>query len=99
MMTTQSKASGWRTAPLPRGWSRTRARILRRDAYICHVCHLAGADEVDHIIPASRGGTDHEMNLAAIHHACHVVKTAREAGRVSRQREPEPHPGLVRGGG
>ena len=37
------------------------------------------ADEVDHIVPLSQGGTDEDTNLRAIHHDCHKVKTQREA--------------------
>lgn len=84
-----------RSAPLPNGWDRKRRRILRRDANICYVCHKAGATEVDHIVPVSRGGGDEDMNLAAICKDCHASKTGREARGGTRRREPEQHPGLV----
>jgi len=90
-----------RSAPLPRDWARTRRRILRRDCGICYVCGKAGADEVDHIVPAIAGGTDDDVNLAAIHrYPCHAAKTAREANAhnpkaVPRKRPPEPHPGRI----
>ena len=91
-----------RTKPLPRDWPRTRRRILRRDGCVCHVCGRRGADQVDHIRPASQGGGDEDANLAAIHeYPCHAHKTAREANAVnpmarSRKRAEEPHPGAVR---
>lgn len=90
-----------RTQPLPRDWSRIRARILRRDRCICGVCRGPGADEVDHIVPASLGGTDDEANLQAIHsRPCHAHKTALEANAQNwkvqpKKREPERHPGLI----
>lgn len=94
-----------RTQPLPKDWPRIRRRVLRRDAYICHVCGRPGADQVDHVKPASQGGTDDMSNLAAIHEIpCHQHKTAREANAVnwhaqSKRREEERHPGDRRGGG
>lgn len=45
------------------GWRKTRARILKRDRYICQLCGKPGADSVDHIQPVSRGGTDADANL------------------------------------
>ena len=92
----------WRTKPLPRDWPRIRKRILRRDGGICYVCHKPGANQVDHVVPASAGGSDDDSNLAAIHqHPCHAAKTAQEANRhnpmtVSRKRKEEPHPGQIR---
>ena len=91
----------WRVAPLPRGWERKARRILRRDAYVCYVCRQYGADQVDHIVPVSQGGTDAEDNLAAIHDdPCHRVKTSREAhaAKIPRLRAVEAHPGSVRKG-
>jgi 5-methylcytosine-specific restriction endonuclease McrA len=93
--------SSRRTEPLPRDWQRIRRRVLRRDNGICHICGRPGADQVDHIIPASAGGGDEESNLAAIHRRpCHEAKTAREANRanplaVSRKRPEERHPGMT----
>jgi 5-methylcytosine-specific restriction protein A len=89
-----------RRAPLPRGWPALRRRVLQRDGWRCYLCG-GPATEVDHLVPAHRGGTDEEANLAAICGGCHLTKTAREAqaARLHRRREPEPHPGLLAGGG
>lgn len=38
------------------------------------------ADEVDHTIPLSKGGTDDDSNLEAICTPCHKVKTQKESG-------------------
>lgn len=91
-----------RTRPLPKNWGAIRRRILRRDQGICYICGKPGANQVDHIRPASQGGGDEDSNLAAIHeHPCHAAKTAREANArnpraVPRKRAPEAHPGLIR---
>jgi 5-methylcytosine-specific restriction enzyme A len=85
---------GWRSQPRPAHWARTRRRILRRDGHACRLCG-APATDVDHVIPASQGGTDADSNLQAICQACHGKKTAQEAnaGRPKRQRPAEKHPG------
>lgn len=51
-----------------RPWQRKKARIIRRDAGICHLCGQPGADSADHLVPYSQGGTDADDNLAAVHH-------------------------------
>lgn len=91
----------WSPDPLPPDWPSTRQRILTRDNHRCYIngCPLR-ASEVDHIVPRSQGGTNHDSNLAAIctHH--HRTKTAREANKArrikySRLRQPDPHPGRL----
>ena len=53
-----------------RPWQRRKARIIRRDGGICHLCGQPGADTADHLIPWSHGGTDEPANLAAAHIDC-----------------------------
>lgn len=56
--------------------------VMERDEGRCHVCHLLGADEVDHVIPLSEGGSDGMENRAPIHsEPCHRIKSAEEAKR------------------
>lgn len=96
-------AANPRRLRLPRDWHARRARVLRRHGYICHVCHLPGADQVDHV---KAGDAHDEANLAPIHkNPCHARKSASEGGAASagarrarataRKREPEKHPGLL----
>lgn len=64
---------------LPRGWEKTRRRILRRDP-ICkdgRACDgMALSTEVDHTV----AGDDHsDANLQGICADCHKVKTQEEA--------------------
>lgn len=67
---------------MPPQWKDKRARILRRDRHICHLCGQPGATEVDHLIP----GDDHrDSNLAAAHPACHARKSGQEGARVRNQ--------------
>ncbi len=81
-------------------WRGLRQQILQRDGYRCHVCGLLGADEVDHLTPVSKGGTDHPRNLAAIHRQpCHARKSSVEGNearwRNRTTRPAEPHPGIL----
>lgn len=75
-----------------RPWRRLRALVLKRDGYLCQcsACQDGGipalADEVDHVIPVSQGGTDCEKNLQAINRDHHRVKTAVEAAAGRRRR-------------
>lgn len=90
-------ANGYTRTSTPE-WKRTRARILARDRGTCHVCGQPGADEVDHMLAVSEGGTEDDANLAAIHGVpCHRRKTQAEAIaarlRYPRKRPPEAHPG------
>ena len=65
-------------------WERIRAEVLRRDRWLCQVCRLADATEVDHVAPKALGGTDEPGNLQAICNRCHRAKTARDRA-ASRQ--------------
>jgi 5-methylcytosine-specific restriction protein A len=64
-----------------RVWMRIRRRQLR-DEPLCRVCKERGlvvaADEVDHIIPLERGGTDHPSNLQSLCTPDHRAKTNAE---------------------
>ena len=73
-------------------YGRTWKRI--RDVYIaahplCEKCYKIGritpAEEVHHIKPLSRGGTNAENNLLSLCKSCHSEITAREGGRWRRK--------------
>jgi 5-methylcytosine-specific restriction endonuclease McrA len=59
---------------MPRGWARTRARILRRDGHRCRACGGV-ATEVHHTIP----GAEADDLLVALCHPCHAALTAQQA--------------------
>lgn len=60
----------------PRGWSRLRARILKRDGWVCRYCG-GFADSVDHVVPVAQGGSDASSNLAAACMDCNRSKRDR----------------------
>lgn len=69
-----------------RPWQRLKARVIRRDGGICHICGGPGADSADHLVPHSLGGTDTLDNLAAVHHdippKCNRVRGNRSLEQV-----------------
>lgn len=73
--------------PAPSNWKTLRLSILNRDGRVCYRCGHGDADEVDHRVPTTQGGSHDPANLGAIHggrcptcqRKCHKEKTAREA--------------------
>ncbi|MEI7955450.1 MAG: HNH endonuclease [Verrucomicrobiota bacterium] len=65
-------------------WAKIRQRILRRDRGLCQPCKRDGrltlAQQVDHIVPVSKGGGDEDDNLQGICLACHDDKTRIDLG-------------------
>lgn len=51
-----------------RPWQRRKARIIRRDSGLCHLCGRPGADTADHIVPWEQSHDDSDANLKAAHH-------------------------------
>jgi len=99
------RPGSWRRRPLPPGWERIRATVLKRDGYRCQwgegvVCGRV-ANQADHINP---DGPDEMWNLQALCPGHHATKSGREAGfaagkarramAAARFRKPERHPGL-----
>jgi 5-methylcytosine-specific restriction endonuclease McrA len=60
-------------------WKTMRLAILERDAHTCAYCG-AEADTVDHIIPASMGGSADPSNLLA---ACNGLKSNKIHSRIN----------------
>lgn len=54
-------------------WKKLRLQILNRDAWTCSYCG-GEANEVDHIIPLKRGGSDDPDNLTAACRTCNARK-------------------------
>ena len=57
-----------------RGWKRIRDRYVKKNP-LCERCLLEGrytpVEEVHHIIPINRGGTNDEDNLMSVCRSCH----------------------------
>jgi 5-methylcytosine-specific restriction protein A len=68
-------------------WRIKRARILKRDHYLCQSCAKIGrvtsASEVDHVVSRANGGTEDDDNLQSLCNPCHKAKTATEKGQTS----------------
>jgi 5-methylcytosine-specific restriction protein A len=85
---------------MPANWFSVRRAVLRGST-VCSMCGQPGADEVDHIVPRSRGGSDDLTNLRPVHRACHASKSSREgverrrALRANRVRPSGRHPGSL----
>ena len=60
-----------------------RARLLY-DQPLCVACEAAGAvtlaQQVDHIVPLYKGGTNDDSNMQGLCVECHKVKTAKDMG-------------------
>lgn len=73
-------------------WDALRLKILRRDRWLCkcETCASTGrirkANEVDHIVPKTLGGTDESSNLRSMHPTCHQVKTDQDRAAALRAR-------------
>jgi 5-methylcytosine-specific restriction endonuclease McrA len=64
-----------------RAYGRARLLVLRY-AYVCAICgqpeHAYDRFEADHIIPKSKGGSDHPGNLRAVHRSCNIKRGNRD---------------------
>ncbi len=72
-------------------WRKIRARILQRDGYTCQHCGMEG-NSVDHIVPRSAGGGDHDWNLQTLCTSCNSAKGGRF---FNTPRTPLTLPGLI----
>lgn len=67
-----------RAHPAGPEWKEIRASIFKRDNYTCGYCgERGGRLECDHVIPVSRGGSDHHSNLLTACFQCNRSKWAR----------------------
>lgn len=61
----------------PGEWHKARLRIIARDGLVCGICggNVEPDDvHIDHIIPASKGGSDNDDNLQVAHSRCNQLK-------------------------
>ncbi len=71
-------------------WGILRHSILRRDNNTCVLCG-AGAQEVDHIIPVAKGGSEFDAdNCRSLCHKCHVA--VKRLQFPPRPKPPKPIP-------
>jgi 5-methylcytosine-specific restriction protein A len=60
-----------------------RKRIFAKQPLCVH-CQQQGrvteAEELDHVVPLHKGGTNHPSNMAGLCHDCHVLKSLKERG-------------------
>ena len=60
---------------------RLRARLLRANP-LCVMCkregRIAAAEELDHVVPLHRGGSNDESNLQGLCKRCHLAKSNAE---------------------
>lgn len=98
--TVKQRTYGWEQTQKEKGtsaqrgygsaWRKIRERVLKRDNYLCQECLRLGfytpANQCDHIIPKSKGGTDDLSNLQSLCYKCHKEKTNKEdkGGMVSK---------------
>ena len=67
-----------------------RKAILKRDDNTCAYCGQE-ATTVDHIIPISKGGVDHETNLVAACTTCNFGKKDRDAKTFTEKKYAEKY--------
>lgn len=82
------KKQGWHTNKhrskrmSARPWRRKRQIVIRSDKGLCRPCSKQGVmtvfNDVDHIVPVSKGGSNEIENLQCICTKCHNKKTAKE---------------------
>ncbi len=78
------------------GWRLLRRRIIARDEGLCAFCGLPGTKDdpisVDHIIPRSKGGTDHPNNLRLLHRSENSARTRRPVVKKRKPMTTTVHP-------
>jgi 5-methylcytosine-specific restriction endonuclease McrA len=74
----------------------SRRAVFARDGHRCQYCNRA-AENIDHVVPRSRGGTHSWDNVVASCRACNARKEDRmltETGLSLRRQPREPHANL-----
>lgn len=58
-------------------WHNLRHKVLKRDNYICQYCGAHPSYQADHVIPRSKGGADHAINLKCCCQSCNRLAGGR----------------------
>ena len=66
-------------------YKQMRQAILKRDDYTCAYCGQPG-NQIDHIIPISKGGEDHESNMTVACSTCNASKKNQDAQKFQEKR-------------
>jgi hypothetical protein len=53
-----------------------RKGLTKKFGSLCWICGEYGADTIDHVIPYSRGGSNHRVNLMPAHRSCNCRRNA-----------------------
>lgn len=73
--------------------AKDRARILKANNEICHLCggaiHPGEAWEIEHVIALELSGDDTDANKRPAHVKCHKAKTADDAGKIAKAKRNE----------
>jgi len=68
-----------------KSYLRLREYVLAREP-MCRICNNAVAEEIDHIVPLSKGGTNKIENLQPVCKSCHIDKSLVERNKRTRVR-------------
>jgi 5-methylcytosine-specific restriction endonuclease McrA len=66
-------------------YKQMRQSILKRDDHTCAYCGQPG-NQIDHIIPISKGGEDHETNMVTACATCNASKKNQDAQKFQEKR-------------
>lgn len=50
--------------------------LTKKYGSVCWICGAEDADTIDHVIPYSRGGSNHRVNLMPAHRSCNSRRNA-----------------------
>jgi 5-methylcytosine-specific restriction endonuclease McrA len=71
-------------------YKQMRQAILKRDDHTCAYCGQPG-NQIDHIIPISKGGEDHETNMVVACATCNASKKDKDARTFTEKKYAEKY--------
>ena len=66
-------------------YKQMRQAILKRDDHTCAYCGQPG-NQIDHVIPISKGGEDHETNMVVACATCNASKKNQDAQKFQEKK-------------